>query len=169
MSHTDHLRSAPVSLAIAILTVSDTRTPETDTSGSLIRELAEEAGHTVADYRIVPDDPDHIRRALEEMIASQSVEVVLLSGGTGISGRDRTYEAVTGVLDMHLDGYGEIFRQLSYQEIGAAAMLSRAVGGVASGKPVFSIPGSTGAVRLALEKLILPEIGHVASEASRRD
>jgi molybdenum cofactor biosynthesis protein B len=121
----------------------------------------------VAFYRIVPDEPDLVTRALAEILASAEVEAVILNGGTGISKRDRTHEAVTGALDRVLDGFGEIFRALSYAEIGPAAMLSRAVGGIAKGRAVFSVPGSPGAVRLAMEKLILPEISHVVAEARK--
>jgi len=156
-------------VGLAILTVSDTRTIDTDESGTLIRDLAEKAGHVVHEREIVPDDPARIRETLTALLATRAVQAILVTGGTGISGRDRTHQAIAPLLDAVLPGYGEIFRQLSYQEIGAAAMLSRAVAGVASGKPVFSMPGSARGVRLAMEKLILPEIGHVVAEATRHD
>lgn len=157
----------PASIGCAVVTVSDTRTEETDASGRLIRELLGASGHRVASYRILPDEPALVTQALMEVLASAEVEAVILNGGTGISKRDRTYEAVAAALDRVLDGFGEIFRALSYAEIGPAAMLSRAVGGIAKGRAVFSVPGSPSAVRLAMEKLILPEIAHVVAEARK--
>ncbi len=155
-------------LALAVLTVSDTRTTETDRSGSAARRLLEQAGHRVADYRIVPDEPDQVRRTVEQWLSRADCDGVIVSGGTGISSRDRTYEALVGLLDKRLDGFGELFRMLSWQQIGSAAMLSRAVGGIASGKLLFSLPGSLAAVTLALEQLILPELGHLKSELEKR-
>ncbi|MBW7884021.1 MAG: molybdenum cofactor biosynthesis protein MoaB [Caldilineaceae bacterium] len=154
------------SVPIAIVTVSDTRTPETDVSGQLIRELAESAGHTIVAYRIVKDEPDQVMQTLEEL-ATNSARLIVFNGGTGISQRDRTYDVISGALEKTLTGFGELFRMLSYQEIGAAAMLSRATAGVYRGKVVFSTPGSPNAVRLAMEKLILPEIRHLAWELVR--
>jgi molybdenum cofactor biosynthesis protein B len=151
----------------AVLTVSDTRTLETDEGGRLVVELLESAGHTVVRRGIVPDEPDRVRGWLEEALADPQVQAVLTTGGTGIAPRDRTYEVVSGLLEKRLDGFGELFRMLSYQEIGPAAMLSRAVGGVARGKVVLAMPGSPAAVRLAMEKLVLPELGHLVWEASR--
>jgi molybdopterin adenylyltransferase len=147
-------------VACAIVTVSDTRTVDTDTSGARIRELLEAAGHRVADYSILPDEPSIVRPRLVELIA-ESVEVVIVNGGTGLAPRDSTYEAVAGLLDKRIDGFGELFRSLSYAEIGAAAMLSRAVAGVAARTVIVSLPGSTKAVELALEKLLLPVLGHM--------
>lgn len=147
-----------------MLTVSDSRTAETDGSGAALRELLESAGHRVFDYRILPDEPSRVRPAVEEWLAAEGCDGVLASGGTGISGRDRTYEALVGLLDKRLDGFGELFRWLSYSEIGSAAMLSRAVGGIAAGRLLFSLPGSPAAVRLAMERLILPELGHLLAE-----
>ena len=151
---------------LAIVTVSDTRTAETDKSGQLIRTLAEEAGHRVVDYRIVKDEPDQVQQALDDFTAG-SAQIVVFSGGTGISRRDRTYDVISRALEKTLPGFGEIFRLLSYEEIGAAAMLSRATAGVYRDTVVVSTPGSTNAVRLAMEKLILPEIQHLAWELTR--
>ncbi len=151
---------------LAIVTVSDTRTAETDKSGQLIRTLAEAAGHRVVDYRIVQDEPDQVQQALDDFTAGPA-QIVVFSGGTGISRRDRTYDVISHTLEKTLPGFGEIFRLLSYEEIGAAAMLSRATAGVYRDTVVVSTPGSTNAVRLAMEKLILPEIQHLAWELTR--
>jgi molybdenum cofactor biosynthesis protein B len=156
--------AAPVSVSVALLTVSDTRDESNDGSGAAARSLLLAAGHRVVDYRILPDEPDRIRAQVAEWLGRADCEAVIVSGGTGISMRDRTHEAITGLLDRRLDGFGELFRALSYEQIGSAAMLSRAVGGVASGRPLFSLPGATQAVELALEKLILPELAHLLAE-----
>jgi molybdenum cofactor biosynthesis protein B len=162
-----HRAAAPASVRCAILTVSDTRTTETDTSGGLIRDTLRLAGHKIVDYQIVPDEPGQIRRILEAWIARDDVEVILSNGGTGIAARDTTYDTVSGLLVKRLDGFGELFRMLSWQEIGAAAMLSRAVAGVANGTLIAAMPGSTNAVRLAMTKLIVPEIGHLVYEIKK--
>jgi molybdenum cofactor biosynthesis protein B len=154
------------SVPLAVVTVSDTRTPETDVSGRLIRELAEAAGHAVVGYRIVKDEPDQVAAALDEFSAGPA-RLILFNGGTGIGRRDRTYDVISQALEKTLPGFGELFRMLSYQEIGAAAMLSRATAGVYRGKVVVSTPGSPNAVRLAMEKLILPEMQHLAWELVR--
>ena len=154
------------SVALAIVTVSDTRTPETDGSGKLIRELAEADGHSVAGYRIVKDEPGEVAQALEDFTAGPA-QAILFNGGTGISRRDRTYDVISRALEKELSGFGEIFRMLSYQEVGAAAMLSRATAGIYRGKVVISMPGSTNAVRLAMDKLVLPEIRHLVWELVR--
>jgi molybdenum cofactor biosynthesis protein B len=154
------------SVPIAIVTVSDTRTPETDASGQLIRELAETAGHLIVDYRIVKDEPDQVARALDDFAAGLA-RLIIFNGGTGISRRDRTFDVISARLEKTLTGFGEIFRMLSYQEVGAAAMLSRATAGVYRQRVVISTPGSPNAVRLAMEKLILPEIQHLAWELTR--
>jgi molybdenum cofactor biosynthesis protein B len=148
-----------------IVTVSDTRTAETDKSGGLIRRLLEAHGHPVAGHRIVPDEFGRIVALLREAAGDPAVETVLLNGGTGIAARDVTVEAVRSLLDKELPGFGELFRYLSFTEdIGPAAMLSRAVAGTLGRKAVFAMPGSTGAVRLAMTRLILPELGHVMRE-----
>jgi molybdenum cofactor biosynthesis protein B len=124
-------------------------------------------GHEVLGKSIVPDDPVRVRQAVAAQLANADVQVVVTTGGTGISSRDQTYEAISGLLDKRIDGFGELFRALSYQEVGTAAMLSRALAGTARGKVVISIPGSVNAIRLAVTKLILPELGHLVREASR--
>lgn len=151
---------------IAIVTVSDTRTPETDSSGQMIRTLAEAAGHRISSYRIVKDEPDQVADALEQFVNSEA-RLIIFNGGTGISQRDRTYDVISKKLEKVLPGFGEIFRMLSYEQVGAAAMLSRATAGVYKNKVVFSTPGSPDAVQLAVEKLILPEIQHLAWELIR--
>jgi molybdenum cofactor biosynthesis protein B len=167
MGHHDHKASSPRSIACAVLTISDTRTTETDESGRMTRDLLERAGHRVAHAEILPDDPSRVAAVIGSLLVRDDVEAVLINGGTGISPRDSTHEAVLGLLDRRLDGFGELFRALSYDEIGAAAMLSRALAGTARGRVLFSMPGSPAAVRLALEKLILPELGHIVGEARK--
>lgn len=163
----EHSHGAPSRMACAVVTVSDTRTPASDASGALIRSLVEEAGHEVAAYHVIADDTDAVAALVADLAARPGIHAVLVNGGTGISPRDGTYEAVSRLLDRRLDGFGEIFRQLSYAEIGPAAMLSRAVGGLVGETPVFSMPGSTAAVRLGMQKLILPELAHVVAEARK--
>ena len=159
-AHEHHAKTRHA-VSCAIVTVSDTRTPETDATGTCIRALLEEAGHRVVGYVILPDEPRRIRAHLEELLAGPGVEAVIVNGGTGLAPRDSTYEAIVGLLEKRLDGFGELFRMLSFQAIGAAAMLSRAVAGVANGTVVVSMPGSTPAVELAMQKLVLPELGHM--------
>ena len=143
-----------------MITASDTRTAETDQSGALIRKLLEAAGHRVEYYEVVPDEPAGIAGAVEANLAR--LDAIVINGGTGIAPRDSTIEAIRPLLDKELEGFGEIFRMLSYQEIGSAAILSRALAGVRRGKFIAALPGSTAACRLAMEKLIIPEIGHIA-------
>jgi molybdopterin adenylyltransferase len=162
-----HRAGAPDSVRCAVLTVSDTRTPESDTSGALIRDTLSFSGHRVVDYRIVADVPEQIREVLSEWIERDDVQAVLSNGGTGIAARDTTYDAISGMLEKRIDGFGELFRMLSWQEVGAAAMLSRAVAGVAGGTLIVAMPGSTNAVRLALTKLIVPELGHLVYEITK--
>lgn len=147
-------------VACAIVTVSDTRTEETDTSGARIRELLAGAGHRIVAYSILPDEPSIVRPRLVELIA-ESAEAIIVNGGTGLAPRDSTYEAIVTLLDKRIDGFGELFRSLSYAEIGAAAMLSRAVAGVSAQTVLVSLPGSTAAVELAMQKLLLPVLGHM--------
>jgi molybdenum cofactor biosynthesis protein B len=163
MSHVEHRREAPAALRFFVVTASDTRGEAEDESGAYLRGAIAAAGHALAGYRLVKDEPVELRRALDEAAAA-GADVVVVNGGTGIAARDRTYEAVAAVLEKRLDGFGELFRMLSWQEIGAAAMLSRAVAGAWGGRAVFSVPGSKAAVRLAWEKLIGPEAGHVVRE-----
>ena len=160
-----HREAAPEAVATAIITVSDTRTLETDTGGALVESLLAEAGQPVVDRSIVPDDPGAILTAFEQALAKDAVRALILTGGTGIAPRDVTPDTLEPRLDRVIPGFGELFRMLSYEDIGSAALLSRALGGLAQGKVVFVIPGSRGAVRLAMEKLILPELGHLAGEA----
>ncbi len=150
-----------------VLTVSDTRTLETDTSGQAIASLLKAAGHTVAARELVPDDPVKVAEAIRAHLGRKDVRAVITTGGTGITSRDTTYDAVTAMFEKKMDGFGELFRMLSYGQVGAAAMLSRACAGVVTGCVVFVLPGAEAAVRLAMEKLILPELGHVVREMSR--
>ncbi len=170
-SHVDHEQAASQvgSLGFAVVTLSDTRTEETDKSGQYIREVIESAGHRAARYAIVKDDPAQIRDELTAALADPSVAIVITNGGTGVSLRDSAYETIVECLDKRLDGFGELFRALSYEEIGSAAMLSRAVGGIARGKVVLALPGSTKAVRLGMEKLILPQAAHLYSELHKHE
>jgi molybdopterin adenylyltransferase len=167
MSTAEHRREAPASVAVHVVTVSDTRTLETDVSGTLIAELLGHAGHRVHGRTLLRDEPADVRRAVVALSATPGVDAVITTGGTGITARDGTFEAVDGVLTKRLPGFGELFRSLSYQQVGAAAMLSRATAGLVDRTVVIVLPGSRDAVRLALEELILPEIGHLVREARR--
>jgi molybdenum cofactor biosynthesis protein B len=164
---TQHRADAPSSLQLAVLTISDTRTPETDTSGALIVELATAAGHHVATREIVPDEPAQIRALLQDHGRREELHAVLITGGTGISPRDQTFETVSALLSRPLPGYGELFRMLSYAEIGPACMLSRAVGGLMGRLAVLVMPGSRAAVELAMTRIILPELPHLVREARK--
>ena len=163
----EHKATAPTSVACYVLTVSDTKTPETDTSGTLIRELLSAAGHRVTGSAIVRDEPAEVSRLVRAACAEAQVHAVILTGGTGITSRDSTFEAIEALLDKRLPGFGELFRMLSFAEVGAAAMLSRAQMGIHARRIVVSLPGSPDACRLALEKLIIPELGHLLREVSR--
>ncbi len=160
-----HRTDAPKSVPTSVITVSDTRTLETDTGGALVVSSLEAAGHAVVARHIVPDDPPAIRAALEAALADAACRAVVLTGGTGVAPRDVTPDVVEPLLERSVPGFGELFRMLSYADIGSAALLSRALAGIARGKIVFVIPGSRGAVGLAMEKLIVPEIAHLAGEA----
>lgn len=166
-SVTEHRSAAPTSVRCFVLTISDTRTPDTDASGDAIRALLEDAGHVVTERRIVRDEPDQVTAAVEHGLADARVQAVITTGGTGVTSRDGTFEAVDRLLEKRLDGFGELFRMLSYAEIGAAAMLSRATAGIARGTAVFVLPGSEHAVRLAMTRLIVPELGHVVQQVRR--
>ncbi len=159
MSVHDHEKHARANLKVGVITASDTRTPETDESGSLIRTMLQAAGHSVDYYGIVPDDSEKISAALVSNL--ENLDAIIINGGTGITARDGTTEVVKSVLDKELEGFGELFRMLSFQEIGPAAMLSRAVAGVRHGKFIAALPGSPDACRLAMEKLLIPELGHI--------
>ncbi|HVT29821.1 MAG TPA: molybdenum cofactor biosynthesis protein B [Lacipirellulaceae bacterium] len=166
-STTQHRCESPKSVRCAVVTISDTRTLETDRGGALIVEMLTSAGHQVGARHIVRDDPGEIGTLLRKLADPESTDVVLLTGGTGIALRDQTFETVSALLDKPMPGYGELFRMLSFSDIGPAAMLSRAVGGVVSRVVVLTMPGSVAAVRLAMEKLIVPEIGHLVFEARK--
>lgn len=166
-SAAEHRSQSPQSLSCAVVTVSDTRTVENDTGGQGVIDRLLSAGHTVAAREIIPDEPEQMRPLLIALAGRPEIDAVLLTGGTGISSRDQTFETVSQLLDKPLPGYGELFRMLSFEEIGPAAMLSRAVGGVMDRTVVLTMPGSPSAVRLAMERLILPELGHLVREARR--
>lgn len=163
----DHRAAAPVSVTCAVLTISDTRTPETDSGGDTLVRLLTDAGHNVQSRALVPDEPARVQAWLQTQRSRDDVQAILTTGGTGVAPRDRTYEAIYRMLDKPLPGFGELFRMLSYAEIGPAAMLSRACAGVSQCRVIIVLPGSEAAIRLALEKLVLPELGHLVREASR--
>ena len=163
----EHKAHPPQRVSCVVITCSDSRTEETDTSGQLIRRLLTEHGHEVVGSHLIKDEPAEIRTLLEVGTADQRVQAIIINGGTGLSRRDSTFEAVDAMLDKRLDGFGELFRYLSYKEIGASAMISRATAGLVRGRIVFSTPGSKNAVRLAMEQLILPELGHIIGELTK--
>ncbi len=163
-----HREAAPETVRVAVLTISDTRTPETDTGGDVVEETMRGAGHEVVARGIVRDEAASIRAQLVDLLARSDVDAVVTTGGTGISGRDTTYEVVDRMIEKRLDGFGEIFRMLSYEEIGAAAVLSRALAGAVGTKFVASLPGSRNAVRLGVEKLLVPEIAHIVFELRKQ-
>ena len=171
MGHQVHEQRAQAELSQSIrcgvITISDTRTPNTDTSGAAISAALESAGHTVIRYQIIKDEPDQIAALVRELSRS-SCQVILTNGGTGIARRDSTFEAIDALIEKRLPGFGELFRMLSYAEIGPAAMLSRATAGLIGGTLVFCMPGSTGAVRLAMEQLIIPQLPHLIWETIRQ-
>jgi molybdenum cofactor biosynthesis protein B len=166
-THVEHKAQGPQSVRCAIITVSDTRTLENDTGGATVMERLTAAGHSIAHREIIPDDPARMRPLLESLRGRDDVDAILLTGGTGVSSRDQTYETVTALLDKPLPGYGEIFRMLSFQEIGPAAILSRATGGLLGRKVLLTMPGSPAAVRLAMERIVVPELPHLVREARR--
>jgi len=164
MSVEEHKAKAKRSISCFVVTVSDTRDETTDTSGQLIKSLLAHENHQLTGYRIVKDEPEQIAALLREALKQKEVEAIIVNGGTGIAPRDWTYEVIVKLLEKRLDGFGEIFRFLSYQDIGSAAIMSRAVAGSTQGKVLISLPGSKGAVGLAMEKLILPELRHMVSQ-----
>jgi molybdenum cofactor biosynthesis protein B len=161
LSTKDHKKADRSCVRCAVLTVSDSRTVDTDRSGALLIARIKASGHALVAYDIVHDEPDCVRARVSEHAKNGGVDVVLVNGGTGIAPRDTTYEAISSLLERRLDGFGELFRTLSFEEIGAAAMLSRAVAGVVGSTAIFSMPGSTAACSLAADRLILPELGHI--------
>lgn len=163
----EHRDAAPDSIGCAVVTVSDTRDEETDRSGKIMIDGLEGAGHRVVQYRIVRDEPDEINSVLLKFRDDASVQAILFNGGTGIASRDTTFDVLSGAIEKELPGFGELFRMLSWEEIGAAAMLSRATAGVYAGRLIFSTPGSSNAVRLAMTKLIIPEIAHLVYEVNK--
>jgi molybdenum cofactor biosynthesis protein B len=167
VSQAEHKARGPESVRCFVVTVSDTRTDQTDTSGRAIAEMLEAAGHTVAGRVIVQDDPALVRGTVERQLANPDVQVIITTGGTGITSRDCTYEAVSALLQKTLDGFGELFRMLSYEEIGTAAMMSRACAGLVARHIVVALPGSEAAVRLAMQRLLIPELGHLVQQAGR--
>ena len=167
MSVHEHREETPRPIRFGILTISDTRTLETDESGRLMMELIEAAGHRTAARALCKDDPGQVVDLVRDACANPEVEIVVLTGGTGLSRRDSTFEAVSELYQPLVPGFGELFRMLSFEEIGAASMLSRASAGIVDGKPVFSLPGSRAAVRLGMERLILPEAGHLLAQLAR--
>ncbi|WP_017315381.1 MogA/MoaB family molybdenum cofactor biosynthesis protein [Mastigocladopsis repens] len=164
MTHIPHPDSPAITVTCAVVTVSDTRSPETDKSGQLIQELLCNANHSVEAYTIVKDEPMQIHEQMELLGKHPSLDVLIFNGGTGIASRDTTYDTIENLLEKILPGFGELFRFLSYQEIGSRAIASRAVAGVYQQKLIFSLPGSSNAVRLAMEKLILPELVHLVGQ-----
>jgi molybdenum cofactor biosynthesis protein B len=163
----DHKQQAPSSIRCYVITVSDTRTETTDTGGRAIADMLGAAGHAVAGRTIVKDDPAQVRETIESQLGNSSVDAIITTGGTGITSRDSTFEAVDALLDKRLNGFGELFRMLSYQQVGSAAMMSRATAGLARGRILIALPGSETAVRLAMEKLVLPELGHLVQQARK--
>ena len=163
----EHKSHAPGSIGCVVITCSDTRTTETDTSGYRIMHMLKDAGHSVVAYYLVKDEPVKIKAKIKSAVTDKKVQAIIINGGTGISRRDSTFEAVDAMLEKRLDGFGEVFRYLTYQEIGSPAIMSRATAGIIKGRVLFSTPGSENAVRLAMEKLILPELGHLVKELTK--
>ena len=162
-----HKADAPPSVHCFIVTVSDTRTLDDDVSGRTIADLLTAAGHLVTGRTVVRDDPELVHGTIERHLADRGVQVIITNGGTGITSRDSTYEAISTLLEKRLDGFGELFRMLSYEEIGPAAMMTRACAGLVARRIIVALPGSPGAVRLAMEKLVIPELGHLVQQASK--
>ena len=166
-THEEHKAQSPQSVRCHVVTVSDTRTEETDTSGRAIADLLERAGHQVAGRIIVKDEAALVRNVVERQLATSDVDAIITTGGTGIAARDTTFEAVDSLLEKRLAGFGELFRVLSYEQIGSAAIMSRATAGISAGRILVALPGSESAVRLAMEKLLVPELGHLVQQARK--
>ena len=165
MAYETHKHAAEsITARCAIITLSDTRTEQTDKTGQLIRQLLIDNGHTVADYKLIPDDPTQLEKLLSNFLGDSSIDVILTTGGTGISRRDQTISVIEKSLTQTLNGFGELFRMRSCEQVGAAAMLSRATAGITRGKPIFAMPGSSKAVELAMSELILPQLRHILYE-----
>jgi molybdenum cofactor biosynthesis protein B len=167
MSYKEHKDQSPKTVTCAVLTISDSRTEDTDESGRLIKQRLSQNGHRIIAYAILKNDAIVIRKKMEELLGQDELQVIITSGGTGVSHRDVTVETVSPILEKKLDGFGELFRSMSYQEIGTASIMSRAIAGVAGDKIIICIPGSLGAAELSIDKIILPEIGHMIREATR--
>lgn len=165
--HRPHDEGDPTRVRVFVVTVSDTRTEADDESGRIVRAAVEAAGHAVVGYRIVKDDPEAVGRVLDVELPESGADVAILDGGTGLTSRDGTYEVVASRLDKRLEGFGELFRMRSYEEIGPRAMLSRAVAGLSGGRVIFALPGSRAAVRLAMDALVVPVLAHVVGQARR--
>jgi molybdopterin adenylyltransferase len=163
----EHKEHAPRQAACVVITCSDTRTAASDTSGYRIMHMLRDAGHTIVFYQLVKDEPSKIKAAIKKAVANKKVQAIIINGGTGIAKRDSTFEAIEGLLEKKLDGFGEVFRSLTYQEIGSPAIMTRATAGTYKGRIIFSTPGSENAVKLAMEKLILPELGHILQQLSK--
>ncbi len=167
MGYQEHKHKEPKSVSCAVLTISDTRTEQDDESGRLIRQKLSENGHRVMFYSILKDEADSIKKKIYELLEQDELQVIITSGGTGVSRRDITVETIYPILEKKLDGFGELFRLLTYQEIGTGSIMSRAIAGVAGGKVILCLPGSPEATNLAMDKIILPELGHLVMEATR--
>ena len=167
MGYQEHKHKAPRSVSCAVLTISDTRTERDDESGQLLVRKLGESGHRVMSYSILRNDSEAITKKIYELLKEEELQVIIATGGTGVSRRDITIETIYPILEKKLDGFGELFRFLSYQEIGTSSIMSRAMAGVAGGKVILCLPGSLGATNLAMDKIILPELGHMVMEATR--
>ena len=167
LGYQEHKREAPQSVGCAVITISDTRTEQDDESGELIKQKLSENGHRVMAYALLKNEAESLQKKLHELLARQEIQVIITCGGTGLGSRDVSVETISPILEKRLDGFGELFRSLSYQEVGTVSIMSRAMAGVAGSRVIICLPGSLGAVRLAMDKIILPEIGHMVREATR--
>jgi len=167
LGYQEHKREAPQSIGCAVITISDTRTEQDDESGELIKQKLSENGHRVMAYALLKNEAESLQKKVHELLARQEIQVIITCGGTGLGSRDVSVETISPILEKRLDGFGELFRSLSYQEVGTVSIMSRAMAGVAGSRVVICLPGSLGAVRLAMDKIILPEIGHMVREATR--
>ena len=167
MGYQEHKYKGPKSVSCAVLTISDTRTEQDDESGRLIRQKLSEAGHRVILHCVLKNETDSIQKKIYELLKEEALQVIIAIGGTGVSHRDITIETIYPILEKKLDGFGELFRFLTYSEIGTGSIMSRAIAGVARGKVIFCLPGSPEAGKLAMDKIILPELGHLVMEATR--
>ncbi len=167
MGHEEHEILARASLRVAVITFTDTRDHNTDKSGSIIIDLLKKSGHQMVDYRIIKENPDEMKAGFAELLAQDQIQAIICNGGTGLSRRDNTIEIARPLFDKEIEGFGDIFRLVSYQQIGAAAMLSRATAGINSGRVIVCLPGSSAAVRLAMTRIVLPQLAHMHWEANR--